>query len=241
MSVDEIITRLENRVMDAAEYISYCKNLIMQLKEIDPVFNVVGIWSDLQKCDYYFNQDLSDFGDIVFAEMQEESKEYTFINMNTDDKILHLDSKNDINFGFTCGFGENEESDISIYISYGSIDKSEFGIINFEFSDDYQQTMPESVLNGVVNLFVNNEKTLNVAVLSSELEDEIIEREEDDDYMIGWITYLRNKNVTAYLPPEITKENKENGVLFSFNPTSTIPEVMKVTQSLCKEGFLKYK
>lgn len=241
MSVDKIITRLENRVMNAAEYISYCKNLIMQLKEIDPVFNVVGIWSDLQKCDYYFKPDLSDFANIVFAEMQEESKEYTFINMNTDDKILRLNSKKYTNFTFVCGFGEKKESDISISISYGSINKSKLGVINFEFSDEYQQAMSESVLNGMVNLFVNNEKTLNVAVLSSELADEIYEREEDDDYMIGWVTYLRNKNVTAYLPPEITKEHKENGVLFSFNPTSTIPEVMKVTQSLYKEGFLKYR
>lgn len=138
---------------------------------------------------------------------------------------------------FCCGFEKKEESDIALSISYGSSDKYELGIINFDFSDYFQKTVSDNFINELIQLLIEDEAILNVAAVSPELEDKILDM--DYDYIIGWSTYLSNKDILPLLPPTvIIRKNTGHGIWFTFNSNETVCNVVKAAELLGEKGLL---
>lgn len=57
----KVITRLTNREMSAHDFINYCKNIVVNLKNIFSDLKMVSIWDDSTNSKFYFENNLANF------------------------------------------------------------------------------------------------------------------------------------------------------------------------------------
>lgn len=206
----EIITYLENRELTAREYISYCKELLKNIKTVFPEM-YLSILDD-NDVTYFFKNDLSDFNEDNLYKIIREDKEIVYYNPDKNNENLTIDSKTWSPFASLFFLDEYPKTDIytdvdiSIDISQGSNDKDEeVAVIKIEFSKEFSKKINLEATKKLISCIEQTKDLKYAVVISDELWDKV--DSEEYDLWIGYLTYFSHKDIS-----HLFKEFKDVGV-----------------------------
>lgn len=242
----EIITRLNFRELTAREYISYCKELLKNIKDIFPNM-YLSILDDQDKV-HFFQEDFEDFSEENLHKIIMEDKEIVYYNPDKENKRLTIDSTCWMPFSFLFFLNNDknmniyEESDISINISQGVKKFSSPSIINIEFSSEFSKKINIEIIK---KLFQCLEKTndLQYAIfISDDFWDSV--RIKGLKRWIGYVTYFANKDILKLLENvdniEISESNL--GAMISLEnldfSEENIQKAIQIRNILAEKGLL---
>lgn len=245
----QLTSRIYNtNELTAKEYISFCRELIVELKAMLPAINHIYTFKNDKR--FYFDNDYSDIDILNMHEIISfNEKEDVFTNTDPNDKNLRENSKSWIGFN-SLFYGSNlfsdKESLVTVSISsFGAFEKDQFAIIKIEFSTDYQSKVTFQVIEKIIKL-LSQLTALDYAVAYTDaFFDEIFKSEYK--LWMGWITFINNSNIINYLPTNILVKNIDKGYLFAFDEdiidssnSVQLEKTIKIRDHLGQLGFLNY-
>lgn len=213
----EITTRIKNREMSAKEYINYCKGILMQLN--NEIFKCNYIYTFEKDIPFYFGTNLEKLGVDNIFEVISVSDEDSFKNEDSESITLTEKSKSWIGFNSLFFFKnnlENENSDIILSISsLGAYKNDMFATLSIEFSKDYKKKITYEMLVSILNILENYLDIHYYVAYTDEFFDEVFSNRYK--LWLGWITFLKGKEIESMLPENIICSKINDGYLFSFS------------------------
>lgn len=198
----KIITRFKSQKLTAREYISYCKELIRNIKNVFPEMHL-HILDDKDKV-HFFREDLSDFGEENLHKIIMEDKEIVYYNPDKDNKRLTIDSTCWTPFGSLFFLHNCKETDIykdvdiSISVSQGANDiNNKMAVIIIEFSDQFKKKLNEDILKSIVVSLERSNDLKYATIISHKFRRNV--KEEKQKFWIGYLTYFANKEIPKLL------------------------------------------
>ncbi|PQA92918.1 hypothetical protein B0A69_12150 [Chryseobacterium shigense] len=210
----KVITRLTNREMSAHDFINYCKNIVVNLKNIFSDLKMVSIWDDSTNSKFYFENNLANFSvqnlDKILIYNPEED---VFQNDNEQDKNLYENSKSWIGFNTLLYLSKDksEASDLSINITQGASEKNKTALINIEFSDEFLTTLTKDFSIKLIESLEKSGDLVYAVVISNELRRKV--KTSGQNLWIGYLTYFQHKNIKINLPDSVNSINYDKGIL----------------------------
>ena len=241
------LTRFKDYGMTAQEYLDFCKNFIVHLRDFDERFKTIYSWGFTAKASKYIKDDLSDFDEVVFNQLDEG---VAYINPDPNNKKLTLQSKCKIGFMHSFSNTHYDNNQKSVYISCGKINKPGLGVINFEHSKDLQNnlTLDELIihLNFIINIVPIVYASIGYTRFIIDVNDtNRIAHDEEID--IGWITYTNRIETAEVLPDYVSYKKLPTGVIFWLSDTKIaadnmeyVEKAVEVRNILAKHDLLKY-
>lgn len=248
----EITSRISNiKAMTAEEYISFCKKILLELKNILPKFNHLYTYEkDLR---FYFADDLGNFDTSNIDEIISFNKdEDVFKNENIENinnRELQINSTSWIGFNslfyFNDFFNETESLATIAISSLGAYESDKFAIIKLEFSKDYQKILSFDIINKIINILSKHTELDYAVAYTDEFFDEVFKREYK--LWLGWITFINNIKVKNSFSTDTKYEKIKDGYLFYFDESKVdsknkilLEKTIKLRDSLGNNGFLNY-
>ncbi|WP_314242340.1 hypothetical protein [Empedobacter tilapiae] len=220
----KIISRLKSQEM--TEFINYCRNILISIKEILPKETTIASWDDESNKLYSFQNSLSDFNEhnldkiLIF-----NKKEDVFKNFDSNDKELRIDSRSWIGFSTLIYFKsnpKNEESEISISIVQGAFEKNQTALINIEFSDTFLNMATKEVFINLLKVIEQTNDLLYAVVISNEFRRKV--KISGQNLWIGYITYFKDKIKKESFPNTLNVSELVHGTVICLD------EKMNLTQ-----------
>ena len=215
----KIITRLQSIEMNAHEFINFCKEIIVNIK--DELFQdvTVSTWDDSVNAVYHFQNNLSDFNvesleKIIIANKGED----VFKNENENDKELRKNSKSWAGFSSLLYIKKNkesEESEISISITQGAYEANKTAFVNVEFSDSFLKLISKEFLIKIIKC-IEMTGILNYAVvISNDFRRKV--KTNGQNIWVGYLTYFKNQKINNMLPGIVSIIELKDGFIIDLN------------------------
>ena len=241
----KIITRLQSIEMNANEFVNFCKEIAVNIKDELPQDVTVSTWDDSVNAVYHFQSHLSDFNvenfeKIIIANIGED----VFKNENEKDKELRKNSKSWAGFSSLLYIKKNkesEESEISISITQGAYEANKTAFINVEFSDSFLKLISKEFLIKIIKS-IEMTGCLNYAVvISNDFRRKV--KTNGQNKWVGYLTYFKNQNINNMLPSMVSIIELKNGFIIDLNEkleisAESIDKAIEVRNSL-DVGFLQ--
>ncbi|MGF7108294.1 hypothetical protein [Treponema pedis] len=248
MNKIKIITRLNQREMTAREYISYCKNLLRNIKAVFPEM-YLSILDDNDVA-YFFKNDLSDFGEENLYKIIMEDKEIVYYNPDKNNEDLTVDSKTWSPFSSLFFLKEKREadkysvSDISIDISQGSNDiNDKIAVAIIKFSDNFTKRLNNSILEKIIYCLEKTGDLKFAVAISDNFRSEV--KIKGQNLWIGYLTYFAHKDISRLFKDfkgiEVTET--ELGTLISLSnkfylSEETVRKALAIRDILAEKGLM---
>lgn len=238
-----IIIRFRNKMMTPREYIAFSKEILLKLEAFHPVFKNLFGWGHESNSRKGFNEDKSNFEEVVFSQIADPKLVY--INKDINDKIMHLDSYSRSDYGNSYSNIENmDSSKITVNITCGSNEKK---IGNFfielptsELSECNDLKFVDRLFKFCLELF---EEPIYGVVITENFRRKV--RKSEFSYWIGLITYFQDNNIYNLLPSSISKDHFLKGTLLYLSSENVFSEddeivnkAIQVRDLLGKKGHL---
>ncbi|MFC3773169.1 hypothetical protein [Paenibacillus sp. GCM10012303] len=240
----KIITRLQSIEMYASEFISFCKEIVVNIKDELLQDVTVSTWDDSRNAVYHFQNNLSDFNDenlekIIIANKAKD----VFKNENEDDKELRKNSKSWAGFSsllYIKKIKESEESEISISITQGAYEANKTAFINVEFSDSFLKLISKEFLIKIIKSIEMTGRLDYAVVISNDFRRKV--KTNGQNIWIGYLTYFKNQKINNILPGIVSIIELKDGFLIDLNEkleisAESIDKAIEV-RNLFDVGFL---
>lgn len=223
----KIITRLQSIEMYAHEFINFCKEVVVNIKDELLQDVTVSTWDDSVNAVYHFQNNLSDFNvenleKIIIANKGED----VFKNENENDKELSKNSKSWAGFSSLLYIKinkESEESEISISITQGAYEANKTAFINVEFSDSFLKLISKEFLIKIIKC-IEMTGSLNYAVvISNDFRRKV--KTNGQNKWIGYLTYFKNQKINNMLPGIVSIIELKDGFIIDLNEKLEISAV----------------
>ncbi|MBP1995843.1 hypothetical protein [Paenibacillus eucommiae] len=215
----KIITRLQSIEMYAHEFINFCKEIVVNIKDELLQDVTVSTWDDIVNAVYHFQNNLSDFNvenleKIIIANKGED----VFENENKNDKELRKNSKSWAGFSSLLYIKKNkesEESEISISITQGAYEANKTAFINVEFSDSFLKLISKEFLIKIIKC-IEMTGSLNYAVvISNDFRRKV--KTNGQNIWVGYLTYFKNQKINNMLPGIVNIIELNDGFIIDLN------------------------
>ncbi|MEF2248263.1 Imm52 family immunity protein [Paenibacillus sp. IITD108] len=215
----KIITRLQSIEMYAYEFINFCKEIVVSIKDELHQDVTVSTWDDSVNAVYHFQNNLSDFNvenleKIIIANKEED----VFKNENENDKELRKNSKSWAGFSSLLYINKNkesEESEISISITQGAYEANKTACINVEFSDSFLKLISKEFLIKIIKC-IEMTGSLNYAVvISNDFRRKV--KTNGQNIWVGYLTYFKNQKIHNMLPGIVSIIELKDGFIIDLN------------------------
>ncbi len=238
--------------MTAQEYINFCKHFMIRLQAYDERFKTIYSWGLTAKKSGYIKEDLSDFDEVVFKQL---SRSIAYINPDSDNKKLTLQSRNRVSFMHSFSNTNKSKDKISVSISGGvcshaAISYTGLGGIYFNYSNDLQEQLTLSELLDRLEFTVSVVPLLysSIGYISfSNIVNELDIDKKLDEIKINWITYTNRIETAEVLPDYVSYKKLPTGVIFwlseskiTADDTEYVEKAIEVRNILAKHDLLKY-
>lgn len=241
----KIIIRFHDKEMTAREYISFSKDILMQLKYFSDDFKTLYAWGTEANAGTYLKEDLTDFESVVLNQLRDD--EIAYSNPDKSNKDFTLDSKCFIGYRNSYSTNQDYKQDqITVTIEAGkeSAKKNDAGILNFKFSKSLQSKLDLQYLLKLLELNVNLVNPYYATVSSFKFNERI--NKDDTDIEIGWITYIADTKIIDLLPSDIEKKHIINrGTIFWISKEKAlstneydVKKGIEIRDILALKGFL---
>ncbi|WP_312992359.1 hypothetical protein [Chryseobacterium flavum] len=214
----KLISRLKNREMSAHEFIDYCKNIIINIKNKFNDLHMVSTWDDSTDSKFYFQNDLMDFnGQNLDKILIYNKEEDVFSNQDGQDKDLHENSKSWVGFNTLVYISreKSEVSDISVNITQGAAEKNKTALINMEFSDEFLNDITKESLIKIIKSIELSGDLIYAVIISNEFRRKV--KTAGQNLWVGFLTYFENRNEARALPDTIRIHDSENGIIIDLD------------------------
>lgn len=208
--------------MTLQAYIAYSREILLKLEAFHPVFKDLFGWGHEPNSRKGFNDDKSNFEEVVFSQIVDPKLAY--INKDINDKIMHLHSYSRSDYGnsysniemadsrrvtvnITCG--SNEKKNGNFFIELPTSELSEFADLKFI----------DRLFRFCLRLF---EEPIYGVVITEDFRRKV--RKTEFSYWIGLITYFPDNNIYNLLPSSISKDHFLKGTIFYLNPKNDFSE-----------------
>lgn len=215
----KIVTRLQSVEMYAHEFINFCKEIIVNIKDELLQDVTVSTWDDSVNAVYHFQNNLSDFNvenleKIIIANKGED----VFKNENENDKELRRNSKSWAGFNSLLYIKKNkesEESEISISITQGAYEANKTAFVNVEFSDSFLKLISKEFLIKIIKC-IEMTGSLNYAVvISNDFRRKV--KTNGQNIWVGYLTYFKNQKINNMLPGIVSIIELKDGFIIDLN------------------------
>lgn len=215
----KIVTRLQSIEMYAHEFINFCKEIIVNIKDELLQDVTVSTWDDSVNAVYHFQNNLSDFNvenleKIIIANKGED----VFKNENENDKELRRNSKSWAGFNSLLYIKKNkesEESEISISITQGAYEANKTAFVNVEFSDSFLKLISKEFLIKIIKC-IEMTGSLNYAVvISNDFRRKV--KTNGQKIWVGYLTYFKNQKINNMLPGIVSIIELKDGFIIDLN------------------------
>lgn len=215
----KIVTRLQSIEMYAHEFINFCKEIIVNIKDELLQDVTVSTWDDSVNAVYHFQNNLSDFNvenleKIIIANKGED----VFKNENENDKELRRNSKSWAGFNSLLYIKKNkesEESEISISITQGAYEANKTAFVNVEFSDSFLKLISKEFLIKIIKC-IEMTGSLNYAVvISNDFRRKV--KTNGQNIWVGYLTYFKNQKINNMLPGIVSIIELKDGFIIDLN------------------------
>jgi hypothetical protein len=215
----KIITRLQSIEMYAHEFINFCKEVVVNIKDELLQDVTLSTWDDSVNAVYHFQNNLSDFNvenleKIIIANKGED----VFKNENENDKELRKNSKSWAGFSSLLYIKKNkesEESEISISIAQGAYEANKTAFINVEFSDSFLKLISKEFLIKIIRC-IEMTGSLNYAVvISNDFRRKV--KTNGQNIWVGYLTYFKNQKINNMLPGIVSIIELKDGFIIDLN------------------------
>lgn len=215
----KIITRLQSIEMYAHEFINFCKEVVVNIKDELLQDVTVSTWDDSVNAVYHFQNNLSDFNVENFEKIIIANKgEDVFKNENENDKELRKNSKSWAGFSSLLYIKKNkesEESEISISITQGAYEANKTAFINVEFSDSFLKLISKEFLTKIIKC-IEMTCSLNYAVvISNDFRRKV--KTNGQNIWVGYLTYFKNQKINNMLPGIVSIIELKDGFIIDLN------------------------
>lgn len=240
----KIITRLQSFEMYAYEFINFCKEIVVNIKDELYQDVTVSTWDDSVNAVYHFQNNLSDFNDenlekIIIANKGED----VFKNENENDKELRKNSKSWAGFSSLLYIKKNkesEESEISISITQGAYEANKTAFINVEFSDSFLKLISKEFLIKIIKCIEMTGNLNYAVVISNDFRRKV--KTNGQNIWIGYLTYFKNQKINNMLPGIVSIIELKDGFIIDLNEkleisAESIDKAIEV-RNLFDVGFL---
>ena len=210
-----LIIRFKNRVLTVKEYIEFSRIILVKLENTHPIFQNLFGWGHENNLLSNFELDKSDFGEIVFNQIN--NKDIAYNNFDFNNRDMHWDSTSWIDFSNSySNTKKQEDGQVTVKISCGGT-TSKTGSLMIDFPIcNYPEFKKYSFVSNLMKVCIGLFDKVEYAVVISNLFRRKV-RTEKTKMWIGWITYIPNVSVFNILPSFIHKEYINEGVLFSLS------------------------
>lgn len=218
-----LIVYFISKPMTVREYIEFSKDVLMKLKDVDPIFENLFGWGKKANARKQISPDMHDFEQIVFEQIKDNSIAYQ--NPDLKNREFTWDSKSFV--GYSNSYSNTtriRDGKISIKITCGQ--ENSLGILMIKFPQyNYIQFENGDFVKTLFVKCINLTNPIYGCIVSDEFSN-IVKRDQDKIW-IGWFNYISNKDVLNILPENIYKEYMHNGTLFYLK--KSMPEVSDVS------------
>lgn len=246
------------RKLTLREYADMSKAYLQGLRDLHPAFKDLYEVGDKPNDEAPLADDLSNLDELVYHRSSNERSKYEHINS---DSTLSWKSTGDAGFGMIFNTGKSYTAGgITLSISAGKYfpEIPNAVTINFprrdhpEFAAKYPDFHSYGFLKRLLALTVKVWNPEAVFVTSKSFRDKVDFKDDavyDENWQVGWLTYLENPEATAALPPEIAHEPLDaSGVLITTTreiASATNPEhvatALLIRDTLHARGLLQRK
>ncbi len=245
MEIHKILIRFRNEDMTAQEYITFSKKILRALKSYSDEFKSLYAWGTEAEQGTYLKEDLSDFDQVVFKQLNNNEIAYT--NPDKTNKNFTLDSKSFVDYHNAYSTDKNYKNDqITVTISAGKENPEidDYGILNIEFSESLLPKIEFIDFINLVEYCVDLIDPIYLVVISNELRREV--NLSELNYWIGWINYFSDPAIAKVLPDDVERKIIPNkGVLFWLSKDKVfstndleVQKAIEIRNILNKNGFL---
>ena len=239
--------------MTAQEYLDFCRSFIVRLQDFDERFKTVYSSGFSAKDCKYIKDDLSDFDEVVFSQLDQG---VAYINPDPANKKLTLQSRNRVSFMHSFSNTHKSKNKISVSISGGvcshaAISYTGLGGIYFDYSNDLQEQLTLSELLDRLEFTVSVVPLLysSIGYISfSNIVNELDIDKKLDEIKINWITYTNRIETAEVLPDYVSYKKLPTGVIFwlseskiTADDTEYVEKAIEVRNILAKHDLLKYR
>lgn len=213
-----LITRFRSPIMTMKEYLLFSKNILIELGKINSVFSNVFSWAGNKKHRLSgFNDDYSSFEDSVFNQKIWD-EEIRYNNPDTSNFDCTMDSTSFIGFlNSYSNVNDNFLNQFVVRISAGGNKGDDIGYINIEFPPSFDTKYYDYFFVKKLMLKIIELVDPFYAVVTTNDFIDVVEQE-NDDFWIGWITYLKKENIEFGLSDLFEKELIDlKGTIFTLN------------------------
>jgi len=240
--------RFRNQVMTLEEYLNFSKKILIELGDFHEVFqNVFSRTGDDGHWSKGFKGDYENFEEIIFNQGIGDD-EIAYENPDPNNQELTLKSKSFVDFINSYSNVANDSNDqFVIRIIAGSSMENSQGILSIKFPRNNRDVFYR--YDFIKNLMERVIETVNpvYAVVTYDKFIAEVERE-DNDFWIGWMTYLASLDLEDYLNDVHEKKVYKNGTWFSISceipcrdDKPLIAKAVSIRDCLGKDGLLNYK
>lgn len=213
-----LILYFNSKCLTAREYVDFSKEILLRLREIDPIFTNLFGWGKKANARRQISSDMHNFDEIVFEQIRDNSIAY----QNPDPKNKEFTWQSKCFIGYSNSYSNTtriKEGKISINITGG---QENDGILIIDFPQyNYPQFSDYSFIR---KLFLKSISLVNAdygCVISNKFTS-LVKRDKDKIW-IGWFTYLKKREVCELLPADLMKEKTESGIVFTLSKTMPQP------------------
>lgn len=245
-----LISRFRSPVLTMKEYLSFSKNVLIELVKLDSVFANTFSWAGNKKHRISgFGNDYSSFEETVFSqEIWDEEIRYS--NPDTGNFNCTLDSTSSIGFlNSYSNVNDNFLNQFVVRISAGGNKGNDIGYINIEFPISFDTKYYDYFFVKQLMLKIIELVDPIYAVVTTDNFIDLVELE-NTDFWIGWFTYLRKQNIEFNINNLIEEEfitDTDQGIVLtlgketiSSNNEIIVSKAIALRNELLKLNLLNY-
>ena len=207
---------VSRKEMTTEEFILYSKNLISKLSDFDKLFESANFVDVLNKKNYFFKKDLSDFDfHNLYTLLKEDDVAYK--NKNSDNQNLHSDSMSWTGFTVKIFFGGKNNihsiPNVSLRISQGSYEDIPASI-NIEYYEKGYNHLTNDYFIKLIKLIEQFSDLCFANIITNDFFLKVRQRGQKS---IGWINYSNNKKLMTRLNVDDIITETKKGFIFSLS------------------------
>lgn len=190
-----LISRFQSPIMTMKEYLSFNKNILIELGKLDPVFANTFSWAGNKKHRISgFESDYTNFEETVFSQKIWD-EEIRYDNPDEDNFDCTMDSTSFVGFlNSYSNVSDNYLNQFIIRIIAGGNRGDDVGYVNIEFPISFEAKYYDYFFVKQLMLKIIELIDPIYAVVTTHEFIDLVERE-NADLWVGWFTYLRKQNI----------------------------------------------
>lgn len=240
--------RFRNQVMTLEEYLNFSKKILIELGDFNEVFqNIFSRAGDDKHRNVGFKGDYENFEEIIFNQGIGDD-EIAYENSDPNNKELTMKSKSFVDFiNSYSNVAIDSNDQFVIRIIAGSSMENSQGILSIKFPRNNKDVFcGYDFIKNLMERIIEIVNPVYAVVTYDQFIDEV--EKEEDDFWIGWMTYLASLDIEDYLDNVHEKKVYENGTWFSISyeipcieDKALINKAISIRECLEKDGLLNYK